>query len=149
MILHHEGTILQKGYEPLESFSLKQPLPQGAVFRTLAGNFEITFYAPTIIRIKQLSELNQPDYGILVSEPQPAEVEVVEIPGGYRLQSGEVALELLNGPMRMRLLRGGKVLLQSVTDRSIEGSLRFSPFSKNEIMNRPGENSLGGCALKS
>ena len=120
MIYHHEAIILQKGFEPLESLSLRQQIPQGAIFRTLAGLIEITFYAPTIIRLKRLGEDTQPDYGILVSTPQPVDVDVTEIQGGYCLRAGEVALEVLNGPMRIRLLRGSKLLL----NRSQTGRLR-------------------------
>jgi alpha-D-xyloside xylohydrolase len=132
VILHHEGIILQKGFEPLEAVSLKQLIPQGAIFRTLAGLFEITFYTPTIIRMKLIREVSQPDYGIMVSALEPAEVEVSEIVGGYCLQSGDVALEIRTGPMRIRLLRAGKVILESVTDRTIEGGLRFAPFSRRD-----------------
>jgi alpha-D-xyloside xylohydrolase len=130
VILHHEGIILQKGYEPIEAYSLKQRTSQGVLVRTLAGLFDISFYSPEIIRIKQVAAHNQPDYGILVGSAQPVNVEIAEIPGGTRLQAGEVALELLNSPLRIRLLRGGKSLLESVTDRTIEGGLRFAPFAK-------------------
>lgn len=132
MIYHHENILLQRGYEPLESFSLKEILPQGAVIRTLAGLLEITFYAPDIIRLRLVAEHPQPDYGILASKPQPVAVEVTQIDGGIQLQSGDTALELLNGPLRLRLLRGGQLLLQSVTDRAIDGSLRFSPVAKRQ-----------------
>lgn len=132
MIYHHEGIILQKGFEPLESVSLKQLIPQGAIFRTLAGLIEITFFAPTIIRMKSVSENPLPDYGILVATVQPVDVSVTEVSGGYRLQAGDVTLDVLNGPMRIRLQRGPKTLLESVTDRTIEGGLRFSPFAKRD-----------------
>jgi len=132
VIYHHEGIILQKGFEPLESVSLKQPLPNGAVFRTLAGLMEVTFYAPTIIRLRRITEHSLPDYGILVSQPQPVDVALTEVPNGHRLQYGEVSLDVFNGPLRIRLQRGGKTLLQSVTDRTIEGSLRFNPVAIRE-----------------
>ncbi len=132
MIYHHEGIILQKGFEPLESVSLKQTLPNGALFRTLAGLLEVTFYTPDIVRIKRVVEAPRPDYGILVSQPQTVAVTLVEIPEGYRLQCGEVSLDVLSGPMRLRLAREGKTLLQSVTDRTIEGGLRFNPIALRE-----------------
>ena len=88
MIYHHEGIILQKGFEPLESISLKQTLPNGALFRTLAGLIEVTFYTPDIVRIKRVVEAPHPDYGILVSQPQAVAAALVEIPEGYRLQCG-------------------------------------------------------------
>lgn len=132
MMLHHEGNILQKGFETLEAVSLKEGTHQGAIFRTLFGYFEVAFYAPGIIRMKLLAQESQPDYGILNSTAVTVATNLSEIPGGYRIQSGDVALELLSGPMRIRLLRGDRMLLQSVTDRDIYGFLRFPPFSKRD-----------------
>jgi alpha-D-xyloside xylohydrolase len=132
LIYHHEGIVLQKGFEPLESMSLKEKLPNGALIRTGTGTFEITFFAPAIIRIKNMLEAVPPDYGIIVAEKQAVAAKTSEIPGGFRIQAGEVALEVLNGPLRIRFLRGRKLLLESVTDRTIEGGLRFSPFAKKE-----------------
>ncbi len=58
------------------------------------------------------------------------DLDVTTIAGGYRVQAGNIALEILTGPMRIRFLRDEKLLLESVTDRTIEGHLRFSPFAK-------------------
>ncbi len=132
MIYHHEGIVLQKGFEPLESMSIKQKLANGVVILTAAGQFEITFFAPGIIRWREIGKPTLPDYGILSANPQPVAVDIQELPGGLRLQSGETTLELLNSPLRIRLLSGGKLLLESVTDRTIEGGLRFSPFARKD-----------------
>ena len=130
MILHHEGIILQKGYEPLQSFVLQKKTRQGATFLTLTGGFEISFFAKGIVRLRFQSKQTQPDYGILTGLPEKVSVKFTQVENGFRLQSGETIFELLNNPMRIRLLKGEKVLLQSVTDRTIEGQLRFSPFAK-------------------
>ena len=112
MQLHHEGAILQKGFETFEAVSLKERTEQGAGFLTLSGALEVSFYAPGIIRLKWLADQAQADYGLLVSEPQPVPVALSETPGGYRLQSGDVTLEILNGPMRIRFWHGDKKLLR-------------------------------------
>ncbi len=130
MILHHEGIILQKGYEALEAISLKESNPLRAVFCTLAGDFEVSAYAPGVLRLRSIGARSQPDYGILNAAPENLELSVTSIPQGYRIQAGHAALELLSGPMRLRFYQGKKLLLQSVTDRSIEGQLRFSPFAR-------------------
>jgi alpha-D-xyloside xylohydrolase len=130
VILHHEGILLQKGYESLEAVSLKEKTRSRAVFRALAGDFEITCYAPGMLRMKRIVEDCQPDYGILAAEPENLELNVTDIPHGCRVQAGNMALEILSGPMRIRLYRDEKLLLQSVTDRTIEGQLRFAPFAK-------------------
>ncbi len=130
MILHHEGIILQQGYEALEAVSLKAGTPSRAVFRTQAGDFEISCYAQGILRMRNLLEHNQPDYGILDATPEFLQLEVTNLPRGYRVQAGNIALEIMSGPMRIRFYRDEKLLLQSVTDRTIEGHLRFSPFAR-------------------
>jgi alpha-D-xyloside xylohydrolase len=129
MILHHEGIILQQGYEALEAVSLKEQDASRAVFRTLAGDFEISCYAAGILRMRHIGAA-QPDYGILSAAPENIPLQLSPIRGGYRVQAGDAALEILSGPMRLRFYHGGKLLLQSVTDRTIEGHLRFSPFAK-------------------
>ena len=137
---HHEGAILQKDFETLEAISLKERTSQGGLFRTLFGTFAIEFYAPGIIRM-HFVDAPQADYDILAGEPEAVPVELSEIPdgshsgnnrSGYRLQSGEISLELLSNPMCIRFYQGEKLLLESVTDRTIEGDLRFPPFSKRD-----------------
>jgi alpha-D-xyloside xylohydrolase len=130
MILHHEGIILQKGFESLEAISLKEKTPQRAVFRSMVGDLEVSCFAPSVLRMRFIAEQSQPDYGILISESDNLQLEVKIIADGYSVQAGNIALEILTGPMRIRFLRDEKLLLESATDRSIEGHLRFSPFAK-------------------
>jgi alpha-D-xyloside xylohydrolase len=130
VILHHEGILLQKGYESLEAISLKEKTAARAVFRTLAGDFEVSGFAPGTLRMRYIPAHPQPDYGILAAEPVNLALNVTDIPHGYRVQVGNITLEILSGPMRIRFYRGKKLLLQSVTDRTIEGQLRFAPFAR-------------------
>jgi alpha-D-xyloside xylohydrolase len=130
MILHHEGIILQRGYESLESVSLKEKTANRVVFRTLAGDLEITGYTSGVMRLRFCSAQSQPDYGILYAKAERLPLDFTSIPEGYRIQSGRAALEILTSPMRLKFYKDGKLLLQSVTDRTIEGHLRFSPFAK-------------------
>jgi alpha-D-xyloside xylohydrolase len=130
MILHHEGIQLQKGYEPLESFTLKQQTDTAVTFGTLAGDVQVSAYAPGILRLKSVGGASQPDYGILQALAENLRLEVATLSQGYRLISGSVSLELLNSPMRIRFYHDKKSLLRSATDRTIEGHLRFSPFAR-------------------
>ena len=130
MILHHEGIILQKGYEALEAVSLKQSSASRAIFRTLAGDMEVTCFAAGILRMKLVVDQPKPDYGILSNAPQQLAITVSSIPHGYRVEAGNLALEILSGPMRIRFFQDHQLLLQSATDRTIEGQLRFSPFAR-------------------
>lgn len=130
MIFEHEGIKLQMGFEPLQAVSLKEGRKQGAVYSTLAGDFELSFYAPGIIRLKRLLAKSPPDYGILAQESIPVQVNSSELQDGYRIQSGETAIELRSGPFRLHLLHEDKLLLQGATDRGIDGQIRFPPISR-------------------
>ncbi len=130
MILHHEGILLQKGYESLEAISLKEQTGNQVVFGTLAGDIELTCHASNILRMRLAAASVQPDYGILSAQAENLALTVTALPGGWRVEAGDAALEILGGPFRIRFYRRGQLLLQSVTDRTIEGHLRFSPFAK-------------------
>ncbi len=69
------------------------------------------------------------DYGLLAGEPQEAIVELAESEDGYTLACGELRLELLRQPLRLRFSAGGRTLLASADDRTIRGDLRFMPFA--------------------
>ena len=131
MIEHHEGIQLQKGYEPLESFSLKERTSTRVVFCTLAGDLEVSAYSSSMLRMRFLTS-PQPDYGILYSPAEDLPIEVLKISKGYSISTGSLRLELINGPMQIRFFNNNRLLLQSVTDRTIEGHLRFSSFAKRE-----------------
>ena len=130
MILHHEGIQLQKGYERLQSVSLINKNEREAVFSTLAGHLRVSCYAAGVFRVHWLSPEPQPDYGILASQDEAHQLEVTTLKTGYRVQSGQLALEILNSPLQIRFMNGEKCLLQSATDRSIQGMLRLPPFAK-------------------
>ncbi|NLG71254.1 MAG: alpha-xylosidase [Chloroflexi bacterium] len=132
MILHHEGIILQKGYEALEAVSLKEQTSTRALFRTLAGDLEVTGHARGILRMRFLPVQQQPDYGILQAQTEDLPLSVTGTAEGWRVRSGDVALEILSGPLRVRFYHGDRLLLQSSTDRTIEGHLRFSPFARRQ-----------------
>src|SRR5512139_3603101 len=108
MILHHEGIQLQKGYEPLESFTLKEQTDTAVTFGTLAGDVQVSAYAPGILRLRSVGGASQPDYGILQAPAENLRLEVSTVPGGCLIKSGRLTLELLNGPMRIRFHQDGK-----------------------------------------
>lgn len=129
MILHHEGIQLQKGYETLESLSLKEKSINRVIFNTLSGELEVSSYSQDVLRIR-FQAAPQPDYGILSALDEKLPLDVTILPSGYKIQSGDLSLELLNSPLQIRFYKKDKLLLHSTTDRNIEGHLRFSPFAK-------------------
>jgi alpha-D-xyloside xylohydrolase len=130
LILHHEGIQLQKGYERLQSIALKKQTAQEVLFSTLAGELRVTCYAPDVFRLHWVRPEPQPDYGILVGADGQRTLEVTAIASGYRVQSGQTAVEILNNPLQIRFIHGEKCLLKSAGDRSIQGQLRMPPFAK-------------------
>ena len=56
MILHHEGIVLQKGYEALEAISIKEQSSNRVIFYSLAGDFEVSCYAESILRMRWKAE---------------------------------------------------------------------------------------------
>ena len=126
-LLDNESVALQQGFLGLAGLELEKIIPEGICFKTQAGPLSVTFYAPGIIRF-HLKQASLPDYGLLVNPPQPVPVQVTASENHYRLESGGVTLEVFDYPVRLRISRGKKVLLESVTDRTIQGDLRFMPF---------------------
>ncbi|MGQ9491337.1 MAG: glycoside hydrolase family 31 protein [Anaerolineae bacterium] len=150
----------------LNTLTFASLIPNGARFTTDAGPLEVSFYAPGIIRLK-LGVDDRRDYGLLVAQPEPMAVTVSPLqetssqqaadtfpeaapgvpppsgqPSGYRIASGNLALELEPGPLRMRLIRSQgaagplaarhwSVLLASTTDGHISGGWRVAPFARD------------------
>ena len=105
MYLNQESQKIQEGFQNVETLSYQKELPNGARFATLTGQLEVTFFAPGIVRLR-LETQEKPDYGLLI--PQSAgdlDVKVSVIPQGYRVEAGDVALELLTSPMRVVFIR--------------------------------------------
>jgi len=130
LILHHECIQLQKGYERLHSVSLKTHNQREVVFSTLAGDLKVSCYAPGVFRLHWASAKVQPDYGILASTDARIDLELTEHQAGYRIQSGQIALEISNNPLSIRFLKGETCLLRSALDRTIQGLLRVPSFAK-------------------
>jgi alpha-D-xyloside xylohydrolase len=83
------------------------------------------------LRIQRAAEA---DYGMLAAEAQPPTVQVTFDTGAALLQAGDTALEISSAPLRLRFSSRGKSLIESVSDRTIQGELRFFP-----IASKPGE----------
>ncbi len=130
MILHHEGIILQQGYETLESVSIKQKTETHVIFTTLAGDLEVSCFAENILRLRHAAPKQQPDYGILDGDSKDLGLQIEDLKGGYRVKCGQTALDLLSNPMRIRFWQGEKLLMQSATDRAITGQIRLAPFAR-------------------
>ncbi|MEE4194921.1 MAG: TIM-barrel domain-containing protein, partial [Anaerolineae bacterium] len=128
MLLEQESLAVQKGFQRLEAISLEKTTLSGAQFLTQAGILEVSFYAPGVIRLRCAVQPEN-DYQLLVNPAQQVAVSVQEIPGGFCLTSGKTSLEILSGPLRLRLLEDDRLVLESVTDRGIQGEFRYSALA--------------------
>lgn len=139
MLFDLESVKLQAGFRGLSKARLLETTPAGARFETDEGVLEASFYAPGIVRLR-ITLATAPDYGLLSAEPQQPPVQAAVVEGAARLQSGETALEILPEPLRIRFSRGEQTLLESTSDRTIQGALRFNPFAAGgEDRSRPDE----------
>ncbi len=156
MLFDQEFVKVQEGFRRVVSLKLVDNGPQSARFETDEGLLEVSAYAPGIIRVRLISarlektsgetrlglepELS-PDYGILVNPPESVEASFEQSSEkedslSPRFVISGLALEVQTRPLRIRLFSGERLLVESVTDRTIQGELRFSPFAhgKNEWM---------------
>ena len=131
MFQNQESDKIQEGYQCIEAIELQDRLINGARFSTLVGDFDITFYAPGIVRI-QFGIQEKSDYGLLVSPEEKLEVETIELDQGHRVKLGDVALEIYPNPLQIVFLNRDRTLLESVTDRAFKGNLRWSPFARDK-----------------
>jgi alpha-D-xyloside xylohydrolase len=133
MLFDLESVRLQEGFRGLAKATLLETTPSGARFDTDEGVLEAGFYTPGVVRLR-LQRAAEADYGMLVGEAQPLAVQVAVDGRAALLQAGDAALEISSAPARLRFSSRGKSLIESVSDRTIQGELRFFP-----IASKPGE----------
>ncbi len=122
----------------LETLALIEHVPGGARFMTDAGPLEVTFFAADIVRLKFGVDDRQ-DYGVLTAQPEapavtvgPADADWPFAPqqpvAGWRIACDGLAIELWPAPLRFRLVKNGRSVLESTTDGHISGGWRVPPF---------------------
>ena len=131
MFINRKDLQIQKGYKRLETFSDPQDTEQGIRFLTNLGYFELSYYAPSIIRLRAGEEPKN-DYGMLVAPPEAVSTRFTETGQGYRLEGNNAALEIASSPARFCLYQEDRALLESVTDRAFLGKLRWMPIGYKE-----------------
>jgi alpha-D-xyloside xylohydrolase len=121
----------------LDAFTVQASTPDGARLITDAGALDVSAYAPGIFRIRGQARGHAPgpDYGVLVGAPErPPRVRVSAAGGSVRVEAegpegAAVALEVESAPVRVRLARRGRTLLESSTDGHLRGGLRLPPLA--------------------
>jgi alpha-D-xyloside xylohydrolase len=134
MLFEQEFVKLQEGFRQVAALSLTRSEGQSAWFDTDEGPLEVSAYAPGILRLR-FERKSLPDYELLASAPEAMQASIEAGAEVYRFQAGPLTLEIEPRPVRLRLLDGSlqqdgpRLLLESVTDRTIQGNLRFAPFA--------------------
>ncbi len=126
-----ENMNVQRGFNRLASIKPDQPIPGGMRFLSQAGKLDITFYQPGVVRLR-IHHKPLPDYGLLVGEPLEVPVEIRTGKQSVSLISEDVEFEVFPSPLAFRLKKGGKVILETTTDRSMENTERFFPMAKTD-----------------
>jgi alpha-D-xyloside xylohydrolase len=96
----------------------------GGAFATSTGDvFEVGCYGPGVFRLR-IGPNTLPDYGLVLGRAQRCEAAQTD-PGVWSFAAGGAQLELTGEPLRLRLLHGGKPLLDSITDEHFRGFPRL------------------------
>ena len=121
---------VQKGFHRIGSVKPDQPVPGGMRFLCEAGQLDITFFAPGVIRF-HFNTGDVFDYGLLKAKAQPMDIDIEPTSRGLVLKSDDIALELTLAPFSFILKKNGQSILESTTDCSMEGPTRFHAFARN------------------
>ena len=101
-------------------------------FVTDAGDrLEISVPVPGVFRLR-LGARELPDYGLLTlpaaMPPTPIDRDV---DGTRRLRTGDATLEIRENPLRIRLVRRGATILETITDAHFRGWTRLPGFGRS------------------
>jgi alpha-D-xyloside xylohydrolase len=100
----------------------------GASFATSTGDIlEVSCYGPGIFRLR-LGPKTRPDYGIVDARTKAC--TTAQVDRTWRFTSGDATLEVLDGPLRVRVQHRGATLLQSITDEHFRGFCRLPAFGR-------------------
>lgn len=135
MLFDQEFVKIQAGFRRVAALKLTESGAQKALFETDEGQLEVSAYALGIVRLR-FQKKDLPDYDLLASAPQPVDTKLETIHGEgqteWRFQQGPWTLRILSNPFRIHFYQDEQNLVESVTDRTIQGELRFSPFAYGE-----------------
>lgn len=121
---------VQKGFHRIASIKPLHAIPGGMRFLCESGQLDIYYFAQGVIRFAMKSG-DVVDYSLVTAEPQEVSCKIKAIDRGLILSSGNVSLELILAPFSFKLKRAGSLLLESITDCSMEGSTRFHAFAQS------------------
>lgn len=115
-------------YKRFESLTHKSAAPASASFSTDDGlAVLVEASAPGVFRVR-LGVSKLPNYKLLARTEPMGDALVEPIKGGWKVQQGEDAIEILASPLRVNLIRKGEVVLASAVEESGRDKYRLAPF---------------------
>jgi alpha-D-xyloside xylohydrolase len=104
---------------------------QRAQFEVDGVAMVVTAHAVDTLRLS-LGQSQLPDYGLL-QQPKPvASLATTPRGDGWRIDCGDVVLDIDTAPLRFTLSKAGKVVLTSITDQHFRGRTRLPAFGLQE-----------------
>jgi len=97
---------------------------------TRFGPMTVQAFAPGVIRLTIEADRPLPDYGILVTEGDPARGEVLPRPTGWEVRAGEAALAVDRETGHLALLHHGQQVLASADDGHFARLKRLPTISR-------------------
>ena len=98
---------------------------------TTGGPLTLSFFAPGVVRLT-LGDTEYPDYGLLVQEPQPVEVDVQNTSDAVTLTCGEDTVSVTFEPFHLKLSRNGQTRLESSRELHMGGGPRMPLLVREE-----------------
>ncbi len=100
----------------------------GGEFATSTGDVcDVSAFGPGVFRVR-IGARTRPDYGLLTGRAKACAAS--QVGEAWRFTCGDTSLELFGSPLRVRMMRGERVVLSSVTDEMRDGRTRLPAFGK-------------------
>ena len=110
-------------HQRLGSPSLLRRTNHGAVFDCGGHGLTVEAHDDGVFRVR-VGQSTAPHYGLLERPKARGRADLQPIAGGWRVSAANCWLDVLDSPLRLRLWRDGRLLLQSATDEHFAGYTR-------------------------
>ncbi len=114
-------------YRRFDQLELVSSDAHGATFAVDGETLRIDAHAVGVFRLRA-GQGQRPDYGLLATPEAHMASHVAPVDHGWRITAGDCAFDVLEAPLRFRLWRAGRLVLQSTTDEHFRGYTRVPPL---------------------
>ena len=115
----------------IRAISFQSQTERGCTFSTSGGPLSIAFFAHGVIRL-MLGDAVYPDYGLLVQEAQPVEVDVQKTDAAVTLMCGQDTVRVQLDPFCLEISRAGQLRIQSSRELHMGGGPRVPLLLREE-----------------